>query len=596
MSKELLLERFQILEEVGSGGSAKVYKAFDTRMERVVAIKTIPVSAKNAPRTLREVQTSALLSHPNIVTLYEFDEDEENYYLIMEYVNGIPLSKILQRETPFTLDQSIAIASQICIALECAHLNDVIHRDIKPENIMLLRDGRVKVMDFGIARLKGTSTLTSEGTMVGTIGYMSPEQASGDYLDEATDIFSLGVVFYQMLTGTNPFEADAPAATIFKILNTEPRPPSEMNPSIPKKLDSVIAKALAKDPDERYRTITQMRYKIERQKSSNANPKAILRPLFEQAASGLDYLEDEDEFEGEERLENLRNTIWDVWENKGESIKRISGALLMAITSWYALDKLGFYSANLALFLPLILFLVALLLPLPGLILLPILITPPLFNFSPALTVLFVIFSAIYIATFGRRNPLIAIIPVVVPFMAKMNLAPLFPLFTGLFLSASNAALISGVGCLGLGLYIIFSSHLINPLSAIQGPCHLAANLKGSTNPFTALADILMTLLADQPLLLLQVFVWIVCGFTVGWIARNKRLVGDILGLSLGILLLTAGYVWLPALIGQPPLTIEETLRTLSFSFIILLLLLVFVPYKQMRAKHKKGLASEKAK
>ncbi len=591
MVEELLLERFQILEEIGSGGFAKVYKAFDSRMERIVAIKAIPVNVQNAPRTMREAQMAALLNHPNIVTLYEFDEDENNYYLVMEYISGVTLSKILKRGAPLTLDQSIAIASQICLALECAHSNNIIHRDIKPENIMLLQDGRVKVMDFGIARLKGTSTLTSEGTMIGTIGYMSPEQASGDYLDEATDIFALGVVFYQMLTGENPFEAETPAATIFKIINLDPPPPSELSPSVPKKLDSAIANALAKDPDDRYRTITGMRYKIERCKQSSASSETILKPLFSQIASDADYLEGG--FEDEEKLENLRTSIWALWCNKRETISRIFGASLMALTSWFAFERLAFYPSNLALLLPFVVFLVALLFPLGGLILLPILIVPTIFNFSPALAILFAIFSAVYIVVFGRRNPSAAIIPVVVPIMAKINLVLLFPLLMGLFLTAPVAAVTSGIGCLGLELYDLFSGHSVIRLFNTQNSLHLAENLKGAGNPFTAFFDIFGTFI-HQPILLLQIIIWVLCGFIVGWLARNRRFAGDVLGLSFGFFFLLIGYVWLPPLLNQLSLTLEEMLRALSFSVIILLLVLMFIPYKHIRiAQRDKAVLEE---
>ncbi|MDO8886816.1 serine/threonine-protein kinase [Candidatus Oleimmundimicrobium sp.] len=590
MAEEFLLERFQVLEEIGSGGFAKVYKAFDTRMERVVAIKVIPIDTQSAPRTMREAQTAALLNHPNIVTLHEFDEDEENYYLIMEYISGVTLSKILKWEAPLSLDQSIAIASQICLALECAHSNDIIHRDIKPENIMLLRDGRVKVMDFGIARLKGTSTLTSEGSAIGTIGYMSPEQVSGDYLDEATDIFALGVVFYEMLTGENPFEAETPAATIFKIMNLNPPSPNELNPLIPKKLDHVIATALAKNPDDRYRTITQTRYKIEKYKRPGVSLEKILKPLYLKIANNPDYFEDE--FENEEFLESLRASIWDIWETKQESISKIFGASLMALTCWFALNGLAFYPSGFALFLPLIIFLIALFSPSGGLALLPIIITPAIFSFSPALAILFATFSIIYIVVFGWRNPLAAIIPITVPILAKINLALLFPFLAGLFLAAPAASITSGAGCLSLELYDIFSGHSVIRLFNVSNSFYLAKNLKGVTNPFIALLNVLEAFV-HQPVLLFQIITWALCGFVVGWLVRNRRLAGNALGFSLGLMLLLAGYVWLPSLGDQPSLALEEALQAFSFSVIILILLLMLIPYKQVRMKQKSKVAFE---
>ncbi|HDP69991.1 MAG TPA: serine/threonine protein kinase [Actinobacteria bacterium] len=593
LNEELLLERFQILEEVGSGGSARVYKAFDVRMERIVAIKTIPINPQSVPRTMREIQTAALLNHPNIVTLHEFVQDERNYYLIMEYINGVTLSKILRPGMPLSLDQSIAIASQVCIALECAHSNYVIHRDIKPENIMLLRDGRVKVTDFGIAKLLGTSTLTSEGSLMGTIGYISPEQASGEYVDEATDIFATGVVFYQMLAGANPFESDTPAATIFKIINIAPQPASDLNPSVPKKLDSIIAKALNKDPDKRYKTMTQMRYKIERFKHSKARPETTLKSLFTETIDDPDSLDEE--FEGEDKLGNLRAGIWNIWKNKQAPISRVSGSLLLTLALWFALHKQVFYPSNLVALLPLIVFIITLLYPLAGLMLLPILITPAIFNFSPALTILFAVASAAYIATFGRHNPLAAMIPFAVPFMAEAHLAPLFPLLAGLFLSAFAAPIVSGIGCLGLIFYALFSNNLGLLLFTTQGSIRLTESLRGCTNPLTAFVDI-FRVFAQEPILLLQIVVWAACGLIVGWMARNRRLAGDMLGISLGFLTLFAGYVWLPSFFNQTPLSVEEAMRVFSFSFIIALLLLALIPYEHIRMEqHKSKITPQEA-
>jgi len=271
----LLLERYKILEPLGEGGSSKVVKAFDNKMERTVAIKMIPAGRRTAVRALREAKTVALLNHPNIVTLYEFEQSDGYYYLIMDYVEGLSLAALLQEMGRLPIEAALAVAIQVCDALEFAHKSDVIHRDIKPANLRILADGRVKVMDFGIARLRSaakTSGVTADGEVVGTFAYMSPEQSSGEMVDERSDIFSMGVLLYEMVTGRLPFSADTPAGTIYKILNEEAPPASELANEVSPALSASIAKAMAKFADDRFPTAADLRTKLERCRQSTATP------------------------------------------------------------------------------------------------------------------------------------------------------------------------------------------------------------------------------------------------------------------------------------------------------------------------------------
>lgn len=275
MPDELLLNRYQLQETLGEGATSRVVKALDTRMERPVAIKIIPVGKHTAERALREARTTALLHHPNIVTVYEFERDEDNFYLIMEYVHGVSLETLVRKNPFLPEDVAVAIAVQVCQGLEAAHSNNIIHRDIKPANLMIMPSGRVRIMDFGISRLSWVP-ITREGEIVGTFTYMSPEQSAGMLVDERSDVFSLGVILYEMLTGLNPFAADGAKATIFKIQNIEPEAVDSLNRSVSPGIAGVVMKALAKDPDDRYDLATDFRYKLERYRESSRNPERVV--------------------------------------------------------------------------------------------------------------------------------------------------------------------------------------------------------------------------------------------------------------------------------------------------------------------------------
>lgn len=248
--------KYEILEELGQGGMGIVYKARDPIIGRDVAIKVVQERTLHAPalkeRFYREARSAGRLSHPNITTLYDIGEDDDGSpYLVMEFLGGTDLRTLLHRHHAFTLQEKIDIARQICEGLQYAHQNNVIHRDIKPDNIRVLAKNRVKIMDFGIARLDTeTKTLTKES--IGTPRYMSPEQIRGDTVDGRTDIFSFGVLFYELLTGLSPFDGERVTTVIYKILHEEP-PPIELDDTpLADELQHIVERCLEKDPAERY--------------------------------------------------------------------------------------------------------------------------------------------------------------------------------------------------------------------------------------------------------------------------------------------------------------------------------------------------------
>jgi eukaryotic-like serine/threonine-protein kinase len=259
--------RYKISRKLGAGGMANVYLAEDQELGRRVAIKMLDdrhsSDAQFVERFRREAQNAAGLSHPNIVSIYDRGEAEGSYYIAMEYVEGRTLKELLVARGPSPIGIAIDYTRQILSALRFAHRNGIVHRDIKPHNVIVDGEGRVKVMDFGIARA-GTSQMTEAGSIIGTAHYLSPEQARGAPVDQTSDLYSTGIVLYELLTGSVPFTGETPVEIAMKHLSQAPLPPSTHRPEIPRDLDYVVLRALAKDPAERYRSAEDMDSDLER--------------------------------------------------------------------------------------------------------------------------------------------------------------------------------------------------------------------------------------------------------------------------------------------------------------------------------------------
>src|SRR5690606_28557295 len=231
-------------------------------LNRAVAIKRLHVrfagDREFVERFRREAQAAASLSHPNVVNIYDVGEDEETHYLVLEYVKGRNLKDILRRYGPLPFRQAAFVARAVAAALAAAHRQGLVHRDVKPHNILITDEGRVKVTDFGIARAASSSTLTETGSMIGSVHYFSPEQARGTATGPASDIYSLGVVLYEMLTGRVPFTCDTPVAVALMHLQEEPIPPSRFRRRLPPRLEAITLRAMQKDPAQRYSSAEEM--------------------------------------------------------------------------------------------------------------------------------------------------------------------------------------------------------------------------------------------------------------------------------------------------------------------------------------------------
>ncbi|GGH25603.1 Stk1 family PASTA domain-containing Ser/Thr kinase [Paenibacillus segetis] len=254
--------RYQIIERIGGGGMALVYKARDILLNRNVAIKVLRQQFVNDEefirRFRREAQSAASLSHSNIVSVYDVGQEDEIHYIVMEYIEGQNLNEIIKERAPLQIEEAVRIASQIADALDHAHHNQIIHRDIKPHNILIGRNGRVKVTDFGIARAATSSTITQTGSVVGSVHYFSPEHAKGVATGEKSDLYSLGIVLYQMLTGRLPFLGESPISVALKHLQEHFEEPRLVNPMIPQSVENIILKSMRKNPNERYQSAREM--------------------------------------------------------------------------------------------------------------------------------------------------------------------------------------------------------------------------------------------------------------------------------------------------------------------------------------------------
>jgi eukaryotic-like serine/threonine-protein kinase len=262
---KVLADRYEIDSILGEGGMARVYRGTDNVLGRTVAVKVLASQyardETSVTRFRREAQSAASLNHPNVVSVYDTGSDDGVHWIVMEYLEGRTLREVIDEDGPLSPEHAAKVARDVSLALATAHEKGLVHRDVKPANIMITPSGETKVMDFGIARAvtsTGDPTLTKTGFVMGTAAYLSPEQAEGKPVDARSDIYSLGCVVYEMLTAQPPFDGDSPVAVAGKHLSEEPEPISQVNPAVPREVEAVIARAMRKDPGERYQDAREM--------------------------------------------------------------------------------------------------------------------------------------------------------------------------------------------------------------------------------------------------------------------------------------------------------------------------------------------------
>ncbi|HEX6819568.1 MAG TPA: Stk1 family PASTA domain-containing Ser/Thr kinase [Ktedonobacterales bacterium] len=257
--EEVIGDRYELQEPIGRGGMATIYRAVDFRMGRTVAVKILREVYSSDPKFVtrfqREARAASALQHPNIVQVFDYGQSAENYYIVMEFVEGVDLRRYLKRHGILSADRAIEIARDVALGLGAAHRRGIVHRDVKPQNVLLNDEGMVKLTDFGIASMykdAGAERLTTTGMTLGTVQYYAPEQAQGEVVTPAADVYALGIVMYEMLTGRTPFDGDTPVAVAMRHIQDSPEPPAALNPRIPPALDRLIMRCLEKDPRDRF--------------------------------------------------------------------------------------------------------------------------------------------------------------------------------------------------------------------------------------------------------------------------------------------------------------------------------------------------------
>src|ERR1700723_181239 len=290
-------DRYEIMGVLGQGGMGAVYKARDRELDRLIALKVIRPELATDPAILQRFKQELILSrnitHKNVVRIFDLGEAEGIRFISMEFVDGEDLRTLLRRAGKFTPQEAIAVIEQVCRALDSAHSEGVIHRDLKPQNIMRDKHGRIVVMDFGLARSLGDSGMTQTGAIVGTMEYMSPEQAMGSTLDQRSDIFSVGLIFFELLTGRAPYKADTAIASLMKRTREDAQSASDVDASVPKSLSAIVSRCLEREPANRYHSAVEL---LQQLSTWEANPnitaetlsKMIAHPIIRRSRFSLD--------------------------------------------------------------------------------------------------------------------------------------------------------------------------------------------------------------------------------------------------------------------------------------------------------------------
>ncbi|WP_425448968.1 Stk1 family PASTA domain-containing Ser/Thr kinase [Dethiothermospora halolimnae] len=339
MIGKVLGNRYEIIEKIGGGGMALVYKAKCKLLNRYVAIKVLRSEFTNDEEFIdkfrRESQAAASLSHPNIVNIYDVGVEGDIYYIVMEYVKGTTLKNIIREKGKLNINEVLNFTMQIADGLNHAHRNHIVHRDIKPHNIMVTEDGRVKVTDFGIARAATSSTVTNTSNVIGSVHYFSPEQARGGYTDEKSDIYSLGIVMYEMITGSVPFKGESPISVALKHVQEDVLFPSDVEENIPKNIRDIITKCVKKDQSLRYNNVGELLKDLKKYKNTDEENFVNLDDISDSPTIIIPAVNNESPYEGEEFKGKRR----DKNENSKKGKKNNKFIILVAILSAFLLTS-----------------------------------------------------------------------------------------------------------------------------------------------------------------------------------------------------------------------------------------------------------------
>jgi eukaryotic-like serine/threonine-protein kinase len=438
----LILGRYRLLVELGEGGHGAVDLAFDTKMARRVAIKRIPITRRGVEilsRTtgLKEARTAALLNHPNIVTVHEWDTDDDEAFLIMEHVDGASLAEVLDLYAPLDADEAAAIISQVAEAVAFAHENGVLHLDLKPENVLITRGGLAKVADFGVAAL--TNAAGQAISAGGTLGYMPPEQLRAERVDARTDVWAFAALALQVLTGAVPFAADTPEGALFKIERTGMPPASEYEASIPVAVDDILARALAAEPDDRPDEVRSVALDLLAHLGDPARGRESLAQMAAEISA------EDEEFE-EEAFSLLG--VWDRLAVRSDAGVRGVSALAGGWLAWSGMVAFGFAWPAAAV-AALIAGAAGVFAPSLGLGVGCVLLAAGAFATSVPLGLVVTVIAGAWWFAVGRTRPAAGAVPAFAPLAGVLRASPAVPLLAGFFLDgvwpAAAAGAMSGL-------------------------------------------------------------------------------------------------------------------------------------------------------
>lgn len=558
----LVLGRYELIERIGHGGFSTVYRARDHKMGREVAIKAVRRTEELSDRATLEAKAAAKLGHEHIVTVFELAEDEHEVYLVSELVRGETLTDRIQSGSLSDRD-CVETALQTLDALDHAHGRGVIHRDIKPDNIMLTGGDppRVKVMDFGIAQLENSQRLTRQGDVVGTIAYMSPEQADGHTVDWATDVYSAALTLYESLTGSNPFCGSTAAESIGRI-KAGAISLSRARPDLPGELSDLVEEAM--DPDPRTRLDLG---------SLREGLKQILPELApgDQATTVL------------RRADRPHPSVYeDLADRYGFIAARIANGSLAALVAAAAAYGFDLYPAPWKLPIIIVAALAVGLLPRVGLAALAVIALAPVFDFSVATGVLVGAAVVLYFMTLGLIWPGKALLPVLATMLGALGLGLAYPAIAGAVGRLRSGLLFAAAGAVSFGLFQLLTGATPLDYLGLADNYDVAGKLAGEYNPWTALLAIIKPLQA-QPVLLLQPAIWLAASLPAALLIRRRRLYLDLTGLVLANAVIAAGYLSIPKFFPDYSLPVASFMKTLTVCVIIQVGLLLLSPRNRLQ-------------
>lgn len=445
----LILGRYRPLAELGEGGHGAVDLAFDTKMARRVAIKRIPVSHRGIEilshtTGLREARTAALLNHPNIVTVHEWDTDDDEAFLIMEHVDGVSLAALLDLYAPLSLDEAAAVLAPVADAVAFAHDNGVLHLDLKPDNVLITRDGLVKVADFGVAAL--TNAAGQALSAGGTLGFMPPEQLRGEEVDARTDVWAFAALAFEVLTGAVPFAASSIEGALFKAERTGVPAPGEFEPSLPREVDDVLMHALAPDAADRHPSVRGLAGELLAELGDQAVGRDSIRALTQEMTR------EEESFANETSL--LRLGLWDRFAIRSGLAERVLTAMGAGWLAWTGMAPLGFpWLASVAAVA--IAGTAAYFAPSLGLGTGLIVLAAGAFSIGWPLGLAVAVGAALWWAAVGRAHPGAGTVPVLAPIAGVLRLSPALPVLAGFFIDGVWTA---GAAGMAAGFVMVLTS------------------------------------------------------------------------------------------------------------------------------------------